>query len=151
MPFAVALLAHPAGAYACVVLALAAFVYAVHTREFVPLFTAVCAALLTGLAFAHTPPHATGLGLLVAGLALLQAEFLLPTYGAAFLTGVAASGLGSWLLLGATAVARVTLGAPARVALAVLGTALLLASVLRGFRRRTLPRADDASPSTALP
>lgn len=140
MPFAVALLANPAGAYACVVLTLAAFVYACHTREFVPLFAAVSAALLTGLAFAHAAPSATGLALLVAGLALLQAEFLLPTYGSALLTGLVASGAGSWLLLGATPVAGGTLAGPVRIALAALGTALLLAAVLRGFRLRTLPR-----------
>jgi membrane-bound ClpP family serine protease len=134
MPFAVAALVNPAGAYACIVVALAAFVYACHTRAFVPLFAAVSAALLTGLAFAHSPPDAAGLALLVAGLALLQTEFLLPTCGAALLAGVAASGAGSWLLLGTA------LPAPTRIAVAALGTALLFAAVLRGFRVRTLPQ-----------
>lgn len=138
MPFAVAVLANPAGAYACLVVTLAAFVYACHTHRFVPLFAAVSAALLTGLAFAHSPPHVAGLALLVAGLALLQAEFVWPTYGAALLAGLAASGAGSWALLGATRAAGAALAAPTRIALATLGTAVLFGAVLRGFRLRTL-------------
>lgn len=137
MPLAVALLAHPSGAYVCVVTTLAAFVYACHTRALLPLCALVSAALVTGVAFAHRPPDAAGLALLVAGLALLQAEFVLPTYGAALLTGLAASGAGSWLLLSATPLH----GAPTwalRGALATLGTTLLLAAVLRGSRLRTL-------------
>jgi hypothetical protein len=138
MPLAVVLLSSPAGAYACVVTTLAAFVYACHTRTFVPLFTAVSAALLTGLAFAYTPPNGAGLALLVAGTALLQAEFSLAAYGAALLTGLSASGAGSWLLLSATPTARDALTAAPRAALATVGTLLLLAAVLRGFRLRTL-------------
>lgn len=138
MPLAVVLLSNPAGAYACFVTTLAAFVYACHTRTFVPMFTAVSAALLTGLAFAYTPPNGAGLALLVAGIALLQAEFLVPTYGAALLTGLTASAAGSWLLLSATPTARDALTAAPRVALATLGTMLLLAAVLRGLRLRTL-------------
>ena len=60
MPFAVALLCHPAGAYACLVAAMAAFVYAWHTRRFVPAFTAASAALLTTLAFLQVPPDTPG-------------------------------------------------------------------------------------------
>jgi membrane-bound ClpP family serine protease len=138
MPFAVALLANPAGAYGFLVATLAAFIYACHIRTFVPLFAATSAALLTGLAFAHTPPNAAGLVLLVAGAVLLQAEFLLPTYGLAFVSGVTASAAGSWLLLGATLTVRNALSPAPRTALALLGTVLLLAAVLRGFRLRTL-------------
>ena len=73
MPFAVALLCHPAGAYACLVTALAAFVYAWHTRRFVPSFTAASAGALTTLAF----------------------------YGAALVAGCATTVAGSWRLLAA--------------------------------------------------
>jgi membrane-bound ClpP family serine protease len=138
MPLAVVLLSNPAGAYGCLVIMLAAFVYACHTRTFVPMFTAVSAALLAGLAFAYTPPHGAGLALLVAGTALLQAEFLVSTYGAALLTGLAASGAGSWLLLSTTSIAHETLPAGPRSALAALGALLLLGAVLRGLRLRTL-------------
>jgi membrane-bound ClpP family serine protease len=138
MPLAVLLLSNPAGAYGCFVTTLAAFVYACHTRAFVPMFTAVAAALLTGIAFAYTPPNGADLALLIAGTALLQAEFLLPTYGAALLTGLAASGAGSWLLLGATPAARDALTGAPRMVLATLGTLLLLAAVLRGLRLRML-------------
>lgn len=139
MPLAVVLLSNPAGAYACSVTTLAAFVYACHTRTFVPTFAAVAAALLTGLAFAYTPPNGAGLALLVAGIALMQAEFLLATYGAALLTGLTASGVGSWLLLSATPGARDALTAAPRLVLATLGTMLLLMAILRGLRLRTLP------------
>ena len=103
MPFAVALLCHPAGAYTCLVVALAAFVYAWHTRRFVPAFTAASAALLTTLSFLHVPPDSSALLLLAIGVVLLQVEFLRPTYGAALLIGLAASIVGSWQLLAARA------------------------------------------------
>ena len=61
---------------------------------------------------------------------------VMPTYARQNL--VFESGAGSWLLLGATPGAGGTLTMPARVALAALGTSLLLAAVLRGFRLRTL-------------
>ena len=69
MPFAVAILCHPAGAYGCLVTAVGAFVYACHTRTFVPAFTATSAALLTGLAFLQVPPDAAGVLLVVVGVA----------------------------------------------------------------------------------
>jgi membrane-bound ClpP family serine protease len=138
MPFAVALLCHPAGAYGFFVVTLAAFVYAYHTRSFVPGFTAASAGALTTLAFLQLPPDSDGVLRLVLGVVLLQCEFLVPTYGAALLAGLAASFWGSWLLLAPPGATPALAPAP-RLALALAGTAALLASVLRGFRLRTLP------------
>jgi membrane-bound serine protease (ClpP class) len=134
MPFAVALLCHPAGAYACLVTALAAFVYAWHTRRFVPSFTAASAGALTTLAFLQVPPDAAGVALVALGVALLQAELVLPTFGAALVAGYTASVVGSWRLLAAMPGSTATL----RLAIAIAGTSALLAAVLRGFRLRTL-------------
>jgi hypothetical protein len=89
MPFAVALLCHPAGAYACLVTTLAAVVYAWHTRRFVPSFTAASAGALTTLAFLQVPPDASDVALVGLGIALLQLELVLPTYGAALVAGCA--------------------------------------------------------------
>jgi membrane-bound ClpP family serine protease len=138
MPFAVAVLCHPAGAYGCVVTALGAFVYACHTRTFVPTFTAVAAALLSTLAFLQVPPDATGLLLLALGVAALQLEFLAPTCGAALLTGLTLGVSGSWRLLDAVPAAVAPLPPALRIAVAVAGTLVLLAAVVRGFRLRTL-------------
>jgi membrane-bound ClpP family serine protease len=137
MPFAVALLCHPAGAYGFLVATLAAFVYAYHTRAFVPAFTAASAGALTTLAFLQIQPDSYGLLLIVLGVVLLQCEFLLPTYGAALLTGFAASFCGSWLLLAPPGVTP-ALAPAARLAIALAGTVTLLATMLRGFRLRTL-------------
>ncbi len=137
MPLAVALLCHPAGAYGFLVVTLAAFVYACHTRTFVPSFTAALAGALTPLAFLQVPPALCGLLLLGLGGAVLQGEFQLPTYGAALLAGLATSVWGSWLLLGPPG-ATPPLTPAARLAIALTGTALLLATVLRAFRLRTL-------------
>jgi membrane-bound serine protease (ClpP class) len=138
MPFAVALLCHPAGAYGCLVVALAAFVYAWHTRRFVPAFTAASAALLTTLSFLHVPPDSLAALLLAIGVVLLQVEFLRPTYGAALLLGLGASIVGSWQLLAPAPGASGTLAPPLRIALALTGTLMLAAAVLRGLRLRTL-------------
>ena len=138
MPFPIALLCHPAGAYVCLVAALAGFVYAWHTRTFVPAFTAASAALLTTLAFLHVPPDFCAVLLLAIGVVLLQLEFVLPTYGAAILIGLAASIGGSWQLLAAAPGASGTLVPAARIALALAGTLTLAAAVLRGLRLRTL-------------
>lgn len=140
MPLAVALLCHPAGAYVCLIAALAGLVYAWHTRTFVPAFTAASAALLTTLSFLHVPPDAFALLLLASGVVLLQTEFLRPTYGAALLVGLSASIVGSWQLLGAAPGASGTLAPAVRVALALTGTLTLAAAVLRGLRLRTLGR-----------
>jgi membrane-bound ClpP family serine protease len=138
MPFAVALLCHPAGAYACLVVALAAFVYAWHTRRFVPGFTAASGALLTTLSFLHVPPDSVALLLLAIGVVLLQTEFLRPTYGVALLIGLAAGIVGSWQLLDAAPGASGTVAPAPRVVIAVTGTLTLAAAVLRGLRLRTL-------------
>ncbi len=138
MPIAVALLCHPAGAYACLVTALAGFAYACHVWRFVPAFTAASAAALTTLAFLQVPPDAAAVALVALGTVLLQAEFVLPTYGAALATGCAAGIAGSWRLLAAAAEATPALPAPLRLAIAIAGTLTLLAAVLRGFRLRTL-------------
>lgn len=145
MPFAVALLCHPAGAYGVLVVALGAFVYACHTRTFVPVLTAVSAAVLTALAFLHVQPSFGGLLLLGLGVALLQCELLLPTYGAALVAGFAASVGGSWLLLAPPHGATAVLATAPKLALALVGASALLGAVLRAFRRRTL------SPLRALP
>ena len=132
MRFAVALLAAPAGTYGCLVVALAALVYAWHARAFVAAFTGVSAAALTLLAFLLYRPDATATATLALGVALLHAEFRFATYGAAAALGLATCAWSSWLLL-----------APPtwlRVAATALGTSLLFAAVLRGMRARTLPR-----------
>jgi membrane-bound ClpP family serine protease len=138
MPFAVALLCHPAGAYVCLVTALAGFVYACHTRRFVPALTSASAAALTTLAFLQAPPDAVGVALVALGAVLLQTEFVLPTYGAALVTGCATGLAGSWRLLDAAAEATPALPVAVRLVLAIAGTLTLLAAVLRGFRLRTL-------------
>jgi membrane-bound ClpP family serine protease len=138
MPFSVALLCHPAGAYACLVTALAAFVYTWHTRKFLPAFTAATAALLTTLSFLHVPPDRWALLLLAIGVVLLQTEFLRPTFGAALLVGLVASSVGSWQLLAAAPGSSGTLAPALRGALAGAGTLTLAAAALRGLRLRTL-------------
>jgi membrane-bound ClpP family serine protease len=138
MPFAVALLCHPVGAYTCFVTALAAFVYAYHSRRFVPAFTAASAGVLTTLAFAHVTPDAAGVALVAVGVGLLQTELVLPTFGAALLAGCASSLAGAWRLLDGAAIVTQALPTTLRLAIAAAGTLTLLASVLRGFRLRTL-------------
>ena len=140
MPFPVALLDHPAGAYGALVVTIAALVHAYHTRAFVPAFTAVSAAALTALAFLHRTPDTTSLVALALGIALLHAEFLWSTYGLAALLGLGACSLGSWQLLASAGAAWPALPTPLRIAAALAGSLLLLASVLRGMRVRTLPR-----------
>jgi hypothetical protein len=140
LPWPVALLDHPAGAYAVLVAALGALVHACHTRTFVPAFTAVAATALTALAFLHRTPDATALAALVVGIALLHAEFLWSTYGLAALLGLSACACGSWQLLAPAGGTWPALPATLRIAAALLGSGLLLAAVLRGMRVSTLPR-----------
>jgi membrane-bound ClpP family serine protease len=132
MPFAVALLCHPVGTFAALVAAIVATLYAAQSQRFLPSFTAASATLLTLLAFLQVPPSATGLAWLGIGVALLHAEFLWPTFGAAGLLGVGAAAWSSWTLLAALAPVP-------RGALALLGAAVLLAAVARTMRLRTLP------------
>ena len=140
MPLPVALLAHPAGAYGALVVTIAALVHAYHTRAFVPAFTAVSASALTALAFLHRAPDATGLVALALGVALLHAEFLWSTYGLAAVLGLGACTTGSWQLLASEGAPWPALPTPLRIAVALLGSLLLLVAVLRGMRVRTLPR-----------
>ena len=141
MPFAVALLCHPAGAYGFFMVAVVALVHAGHARTFLPSFTGLSAAALSLLAFAHSAPDATGLSLIALAVLLLHAEFLLPTYGAALALGLAAGIAGSWLLLaGAAPDGWIVLSAPLRAALSTAGTLTLLGAVVRGMRLRTLGR-----------
>ena len=140
LPWPVALLDHPAGAYSALVVTIAALVHAYHTRALVPAFTAAAAAALTALAFLHRAPDATGLVALALGVALLHAEFLWSTYGLAALLGLGACALGSWSLLASAGAAWPALPTPLRIAAALLGSLLILAAVLRGMRVSTLPR-----------
>ena len=132
MPFAVVLLCHPAGTLTAFVVAIVAALYATQSRRFLPAFTAVAASLLTLLAFLQVPPSAAGLAWLLAGVALLHAEFLWPTFGAAGALGLAAAAWGSCSLLAALAPLP-------RGAVALLAAFILLAAVARTMRLRTLP------------
>jgi membrane-bound ClpP family serine protease len=132
MPFAVALLCHPIGTFAALVAAIVATLYAAQSHRFLPAFTAASAALLTLLAFLQVPPSVAGLAWLAAGVALLHAEFLCPTFGVAGLLGIGTAAWGSCLLLAA-------LTPLPRGAVAVVGSLMLLAAVAHTMRLRTLP------------
>ncbi len=142
MPLPAALLYHPVGAYACLVTALAGFVYAWHTRRLLAAITTVVAAALTGVAFLQVPPDVAGIALVALGVALLQTELVLPTYGAALVTGCAAAAIGAWRLLDTAPCAALELPPAMRLAVAIAGTLALLATVLRAFRLRTLGGAN---------
>jgi membrane-bound ClpP family serine protease len=133
MPLAVALLCHPAGTLAALVVAIVATLYAAQSHRFLPIFTAVSAALLTVLAFLQVPPSAAGLACLSLGVALLHAEFLWPAFGLAGVLGTGTAAWGSCLLLGPVAPIP-------RCILALLGALMLLIAVARTMRLRTLPR-----------
>ena len=133
MRLAGALLYHPLAAYASLLLAVIAALYAAQSRRFVPAFTCVSAAVVALLAFLHVPPSLSGLMWLVVAVVLLHAEFLWPTFGIAAVLGVGSATWGSYLLL-------TSLEPLARVAAALVGALLLLAAVARTMRLRTLPR-----------
>jgi membrane-bound ClpP family serine protease len=133
MPFAVVLLCHPLAAYASLLLAVVAALYAAQSRRLLPAITCVSAAVLALLAFLQVPPSFAGLAWLGVAVVLLHAEFLWPTFGAAAVLGVGSGAWGSSLLLA-------LLEPTARVAAALVGTLLLLAAVARTMRLRTLPR-----------
>jgi membrane-bound ClpP family serine protease len=133
MPFAVALLCHPVGSLAALVAAIVASLYAAQSRRFLPAFTAVTAGVLTLLAFLQVPPSAAGLAWLVAGVALLHAEFSWPTFGGAGVLGLGAAAWGSCSLLAALAPLP-------RISIALLAALILLGAVARTMRLRTLPR-----------
>jgi membrane-bound ClpP family serine protease len=132
MAVAVALLSHPAGSYLSLLVAVIAGLYAAQSRRFVPAVMCVSTASLTLLGFHMVPPTLAGLVWLAAGIALLHAEFLWPTFGVAGLLGVGSAVWGSSILLS-------TLVLPARGAVALLGAATLLVAVGRTMRLRTLP------------
>ncbi len=139
MPLSVAVLQEPIAAYGLLVVAAAGLLRVVYVPgAFVPGFTGIAAALLAILAYLATPPPATGLLLLALGIALLNAEFVFTTFGCAGAAGMAAAFYGSWLLLEAPGAAPPL----ARGCLAGAGTLALLAAVLRGWRRHTLPALD---------
>lgn len=137
MPFSVALLSHPAGTYAFLVLAVAGLTYGLHARQFVASFAGASAAFLAVLGFAHLRPGALGIALLAAGLASLHAEFLIATRGVAGALGLAATAYGSWAILGS---GHAALPTSWRLLLALVGTAAVLGTVARALRRATLPR-----------
>jgi membrane-bound ClpP family serine protease len=138
MPFAVAVLGHPGVAYCLAVTALAGLVYASVARAaFVPGFTGVAATLLAFLAYLHEPPSVLALAGLAAGVALMNLEFLLPTFGCAGVSGIATALWASWRLL--EPCASVNLPWSLRMAFAIGGTGLLLGAIGRAWRLRTLP------------
>jgi membrane-bound serine protease (ClpP class) len=139
MQSALALLSHPVGTYACVVTAGAACSYGWHARSISAAFTAGAAMLAAAVGFADAPPSGAGLLLLVLGIALLHGEFLVPTYGVALVAGLAVAATASWLLL-ETGPGATPLPPLLRLAMAAAGAVVLLAAVLRGFRRYTLRR-----------
>jgi hypothetical protein len=133
MPLAVALLHHPIGTFASLLLAVIAALYATQSRRLLPLVTCMSAAVLALLAFLESPPSSTGLTWLGVALVLLHTEFLWPSFGMAAVLGVGGAAWGSYLLLA-------PLDPPARVPAALVGALLLLAAVARTMRLRTLPR-----------
>lgn len=134
MPLTVALLAHPAGAYACLVVAVAAVAYGARVRRFVPLFAGSAAGFLAVLGFMHVPPRAIALVLLAAGVALLHAEFRSSTSGVPGALALAALLLGSWWVL-SPANGALTLPLVARALLALVGTGCVLFATLVSQRR----------------
>jgi membrane-bound ClpP family serine protease len=133
MPVAVIVLCHPAGTYGFLLVALCGLIYGSHARIYWPLLCGGCAMLLTLLAFLLIPPSPIALLLFVAAIALMHAEFLLPTAGALGALGCGAGFAASWLVLAqCPLVARLPLG--------VAGTIALLSAVGFGMRRTTLRR-----------
>jgi membrane-bound ClpP family serine protease len=132
MPFAVALLAHPAGSYAFLMIGIAMLAYGVHVRRFLPLFTGASSGALTCLAFLHSPPSVGALALLALAVGLLHLEFRLPAGGALGALGFAAAALGSWLALGGVPLTLRLVGSAA-------GALGLAFAIGRAWRQATLP------------
>jgi membrane-bound serine protease (ClpP class) len=137
MPFAIAVVSPPAGAYAWLVVAIGGLSYALYVPRFVVAFAGAAAGALAALGYLHVPPDAAGLVLVALGVLLLNLEFLRPTFGAAALAGLAAATAGSWRLLG-VAPPLATLPAAFRVAYAVIGALALLVTTERAVRRYVL-------------
>lgn len=138
MPFAIAVVSPPAGAYAWLVIAIGGLSYAAYVPRFVIAFAGTAAATLAALGYLHVPPDAAGLVLLTLGVLLLNLEFLRPTFGAAAIAGLAAATAGSWRLLG-VAPPLPPLPPTLRVACAVVGALALLVVTERAVRRYALP------------
>jgi membrane-bound ClpP family serine protease len=139
MPPSIAVLNAPIVAYGLIVLAAAGLLRIAYVPSaFLAGFTGMSAALLALLAYLATPPPIAGVLLLALGIALLNAEVLFTTFGCAGAAGLAAAFYGSWQLLDTTGAAPPLV----RACIASLGTFALLATVLRGWRRRTLPGLD---------
>jgi membrane-bound ClpP family serine protease len=138
MPFAIAVVSPPAGAYAWLVVAICGLLYAAYVPRFVIGLAGAAAAVLAALGYVHVPPDAAGLVSLALGVLLLNLEFLRPTFGAAAVAGLAAATAGSWRLL-AAAPPTVPLPGALRIALAVAGTLALFVVTERAVRRCTLP------------
>jgi len=137
MPFAIAIVSPPAGAYAWLVVAIAGLSYAIYVPSFVIAFAGATAATLAALGYLHVPPDAAGLVLLALGVLLLNLEFLRPTFGAAAIAGLSAAMTGSWRLLGVVPPVA-PLPAALRIACAVAGALVLLVITERAVRRYTL-------------
>jgi len=139
MPFAIAVVSPPAGAYAWLVVAIGVLTYALYVPRFVSAFAGASAGVLAALGYVSVPPDAAGLALLALGALLLNVEFLRATCGVAAIAGLATAVAGSWRLLGA-APPIAPLPATLRIACAVVGALALLVVTERAVRRYTLPR-----------
>ena len=138
MPFAIAVVSPPAGAYAWLVVAIGGLSYAIYTPRFVVAFAGATAGTLAALGYLQVPPDTTGLLLLALGVLLLNLEFLRPTFGAAAIAGLAATTAGSWRLLSVVP-PLAPLPVALRLACAVAGTLALLVITERAVRRYALP------------
>ncbi len=139
MPISVAILQDPRTAYCLLVTALIGLCHAAYLRNtLVITFTGTASALLALLAYLHNPPHPSAVLCVGLGFALMNAEFLLPTFGLAGICALAATAYGSWLLLEPSA--SIELPLAARALLAGAGTLLLFLTVGRVLRRYTLAR-----------
>jgi len=137
MPFAVALLHHPAGIYVFLVAAIVASLYAAQRPAFVPTFAGLAACLLALLGFMAVPPSYAALLLLATGVVLLHLEFLLPTSGFAGTLGLGVTAWASLLLLAPSAMQP--WAGPSRFAVAIVGTLVVFGAVAHTMRLRTLP------------
>jgi membrane-bound serine protease (ClpP class) len=141
-PLAIALLGEPAVAYALLVIGLASGVFAAHNRpELLLGTTGAAAALLALLAYLKAPASAPAVAVLLLGVALVNLEFVLPTFGALGALGIASVFGGSLRLLSAEGF-ELRGGLALRIALATIGTIALCFATWRALRLRTLPARD---------
>ena len=109
------------------------------SRSFNVAFAGGAAITLALLGYLHVPPDLLGIAGIAIGTLLLNLEFLVPTFGAAALGGLAAVTAGSWRVL--IALPPVTpLPVTLHAALAIAGALALFAVTARAVRRCTLPR-----------